>query len=143
MTAPQLNEDLLERCLTQIVEHPETWNQQAWGQAERPKHETECGTTHCLAGWAMVLSGEYATEVDYAGGAYYTDADGERFGLYFVETETGKRIPENDTVFIDAGQRLLGLERPVARRLFLDTVYMRDPLEFAEHVRRTIKENAE
>jgi hypothetical protein len=35
--------------LSQITEHPETWQQDAWHSA--------CGTRHCVAGWAVTLDG--------------------------------------------------------------------------------------
>lgn len=38
-----------ERVLDQIMQHSETWNQSSW--------HNECGTKHCFAGWAQVLSG--------------------------------------------------------------------------------------
>ena len=41
----------IENCklvLKQIKEHPETWNQKKW----------HCGTSHCFAGWAQILSGK-------------------------------------------------------------------------------------
>lgn len=43
----------IENCklvLTQIKNHPETWNQKYW----------HCGTAHCFAGWAQILSGKPA-----------------------------------------------------------------------------------
>lgn len=41
--------DRYQQVLDQILSHPETWNQKAW--------HTECGTQHCIAGWAQILGG--------------------------------------------------------------------------------------
>lgn len=41
-----------QQVLDQIVAHPETWDQTQW----------HCGTSHCFAGWAQVLSGKPADE---------------------------------------------------------------------------------
>lgn len=47
----KINTDLLLQIREQITAHPETHDQDQWGR------RTECGTTHCIAGWAAVLSG--------------------------------------------------------------------------------------
>ncbi len=39
---------LLAAAINQIIEHPETWNQQEW----------HCGTKHCLGGWCQILGGK-------------------------------------------------------------------------------------
>lgn len=41
-----------QKVLDQITQHPETWDQYTW----------HCGTTHCFAGWAQILSGQPACE---------------------------------------------------------------------------------
>lgn len=41
--------DRYQQVLDQILNHPETWNQKSW--------HTECGTQHCIAGWAQILGG--------------------------------------------------------------------------------------
>lgn len=43
------NVDLLQRTLTHIRQHPETWDQGMW--------VNECGTAFCFAGHAVNLSG--------------------------------------------------------------------------------------
>ena len=53
------NLDLMRAVREQITKHPETHDQASWGE------RTECGTTHCIAGWACALSGdafEWATD---------------------------------------------------------------------------------
>ncbi|MGL5937068.1 MAG: hypothetical protein ACRCZI_15765 [Cetobacterium sp.] len=47
-----MNQAHYKKVLAQIEAHPETWNQKMW----------HCGTTHCFAGWAQVLSGKQANE---------------------------------------------------------------------------------
>lgn len=45
------NNALFFAVANQIRLHPEAHDQAWWG------HETECGTSHCIAGWATVLDG--------------------------------------------------------------------------------------
>jgi hypothetical protein len=42
-----VNKERFKQVLDQIQQHPETWKQDTW----------HCGTTHCFAGWAQILSG--------------------------------------------------------------------------------------
>ena len=44
------NLDNCKLVLAQIENHPETWNQGTW----------HCGSSHCFAGWAQILSGNLA-----------------------------------------------------------------------------------
>lgn len=48
MTTPNI--ELLGRVIAQITEHPESWDQAQWWDS--------CGTSGCIAGWAVHLSGE-------------------------------------------------------------------------------------
>ena len=41
--------DLPARIIEQVTKHPETWDQGQWHSA--------CGAKHCIAGWAVNLSG--------------------------------------------------------------------------------------
>lgn len=52
MTTTTFNTDLAERVMAQIKDHPETWEQGYWAT------KTDCGTAHCVAGWACTLSGQ-------------------------------------------------------------------------------------
>ena len=45
---PQLQIANLKAVLQQIEDHPETWNQGGW----------HCNTSHCVGGWAQVMSGK-------------------------------------------------------------------------------------
>ena len=51
------NTDLMLRIREQITSEPKTHDQSAWAA------RTECGTTYCIAGWAVVLSGQ---ELDWS-----------------------------------------------------------------------------
>jgi hypothetical protein len=46
------NIENLKRVVAHIEAHPETWNQSEW----------HCGTTHCLAGHAQIISGKKPDE---------------------------------------------------------------------------------
>ena len=45
-----MNKERLKQIIDHIEAHPETWNQGDW----------RCGTTHCLAGHAQIMSGKFA-----------------------------------------------------------------------------------
>jgi hypothetical protein len=45
------NIELLKRTLRYIEDHPYSWDQATFYTYD------ECGTSHCFAGWAVVLSG--------------------------------------------------------------------------------------
>jgi len=47
---------LAAKVLAQLEAHPETWDQEVW--------HSECQTSHCLAGWAVVLAGEAGTAAE-------------------------------------------------------------------------------
>ena len=44
-----MNQARYQRVLDQITDCPETWDQTNW--------HNECGTVHCFAGWAQIMSG--------------------------------------------------------------------------------------
>lgn len=45
------NIPLLRKTLEHITAHPEEWDQETWAT------QTPCGTTACLAGWAVTFAG--------------------------------------------------------------------------------------
>lgn len=54
------NVELLRRTLEHIEANPREWDQGKWAEDNYP-----CGTSHCFAGWAVVLSGAaFAQEAD-------------------------------------------------------------------------------
>lgn len=42
-----VNKELIRKTMNQILQNPEAWDQKTW----------HCGTSHCFAGWATILSG--------------------------------------------------------------------------------------
>lgn len=85
------NTDLMLRIREQITSEPKTHDQSAWAA------RTECGTTYCIAGWAVVLSGQ---ELDW---------DGADLATPF--TADDRYIPQ-------VARELLGLDPWSADRLF-------------------------
>jgi len=49
-----MNLKRFKAILTQIKDHPETWNQ--------TEYHTMCGTAHCIAGWAQIHAKTYPAE---------------------------------------------------------------------------------
>ena len=47
----KLNVRLLRRIQKKITKHPELFDMSSWS------HETSCGTSCCIGGWALILSG--------------------------------------------------------------------------------------
>lgn len=92
-----LNVQLAEKVLAKIHTHPEWHYQGTW-------IDQECGTTACIAGHAMLASGEYVREQD------------ENGNWRFVDKATG-HVPSPD----QSGARLLGLDIDIAMNIFLDT----------------------
>ncbi|WP_051819243.1 hypothetical protein [Streptomyces sp. NRRL S-920] len=89
-----INTDLLLAIREQITSHPEAHDQREWGV------RTECGTTHCIAGWAAVLTG---ATIDWRG-----SEGGHR--VYLVDDE--------DPEVYAAG--MLGLDHDEAHSLFYE-----------------------
>ena len=58
-------EDRFRAVMREIMQKPGNWRQDTWHQVVEGNHldpasvtmDTECGTTHCLAGWCDVVSG--------------------------------------------------------------------------------------
>lgn len=88
------NIELAERILEQVTEHPETHDQEHYGYQG-------CGTTHCIAGWAVVLTPE--VELNWESGLLHS-----------------VWLPEDRWMTpFEAGQELLALELEEAQKLFL------------------------
>ena len=87
---PELNLPLAKAVLDKIVSEPESHDQGNWA------YKTECGTVCCIAGWTMLLSGEY----EFNDSGYITDHEGYRVGHFM------------------AGAELLGLDFEQANNLF-------------------------
>ncbi|WP_055566013.1 hypothetical protein [Streptomyces atriruber] len=85
-----INVDLLLEIREQITSHPETHDQEQWGK------RTGCGTTHCIAGWAAVLTGAALAWTDAAD---LDDINGDEVVTYADDHE-------NPSVY---AQRVIGL----------------------------------
>lgn len=94
MTVPEV-EDLRLKVLRQIERHPEAHDQEVW--------ESECGTTRCVAGWALILAYPQATSAGQA--------------LYFY-SEDHYVAGGGSASFEEAAGRLLGLTPFEASDLF-------------------------
>lgn len=91
-----MNVELAEKVLAKIHEHPEMHYQGTW-------IDEECGTTACIAGHAMLASGEYVRQQNEEGWWQY------------VDKKTGE-VPSA----AETGARLLGLDPRAAKRIFMD-----------------------
>lgn len=92
-----VNVQLAEKVLAKIHAHPEMHYQGTW-------IDEECGTTACIAGHAMLASGEYVREQD-------------EDGIWrFVNKKTGVRPDYRAT-----GARLLGIDHDASINIFMDT----------------------
>lgn len=80
----RINVELLDRIEQQITEHPETWDQGMWFVLPTANMRTSvidppCGTTLCIAGWAVTLSGyKLATAAGVREGGWCVSPGGQR-----------------------------------------------------------------
>lgn len=96
------NTELFEKIAAQIEEQPWRYDQETWGEELRGQHL--CTTAHCIAGWALMLSG------------YTFDVDDECFYDPNREEVSDEALEAAD---------LLGLNLQEAKRLF-HTDWMQD-----------------
>ncbi|MBB3752414.1 hypothetical protein FHT44_004926 [Mycolicibacterium sp. BK634] len=50
---------LARKVLDKITTEPKSFNMDVWCESPIDDNLNPCGTTACLAGWTMILSGEY------------------------------------------------------------------------------------
>ena len=82
---PQIDTELAARVLKQVRDFPEQHNQGGWHRVQLDVRERVCGTTYCVAGWAVHFGRPDLTPVMRTAG-YNTfrhatclvDADGEQ-----------------------------------------------------------------
>lgn len=132
--APMLNEKLLDRTLQAIIDDPSGWNQSDWCRVRRVKVPADvvrgdvalCGTTACLAGHALLESGQW--QLQYVGlvrdetSNILLDARVQFFDLHgkSIHDRTG----DEDVIGIEAtAGALLGLTRWEASHLFSTSGY--------------------
>jgi len=110
MTAPTLNVPLAEAVLKQITEHPEQHDQASFGV-----RRADCGTTYCIAGWAIALSPD-VVEYDW-----HDSWRGPYEAMSSVRFRDGRpRVDGWRSEPFAAGRELLGLSGEDADWLFLD-----------------------
>lgn len=98
---PKPNLELLKRVLRQIDDYPELWNQELWRDTE-----WWCGTSYCVAGWAVKLSGGEWEKKD------------ESMYLVAVPEDGPEAMRWGFTTVATRAQRLLGLTASERYALF-------------------------
>lgn len=103
------NLELAKLVLKQIDNEPSSFDMRTWGE------KSGCGTTACIAGWAMIFSGyqiknsEYISpDNDYI--ASYEDEGRKLLGLTGEEFST----PEGDLFYLPGATALRNLRRLIA-----------------------------
>ena len=99
------NLDLMRAVREQITKHPETHDQTSWGE------RTECGTTHCIAGWACALNGD----------ALLWESDDEDDDGRRLETASMLDIEDGWITIPERAQEILGLDNAWANQLFFES----------------------
>ena len=109
--SPPVNADLLSAVAHQIRTRPELHDNQFW--AARVKTGKASFTTHCVGGWAIVLSGG---QFDWRRARCRVHHSRRRHTLTssVVRPET---LPDSERISL-AAQQLLGIDTRAARRLF-------------------------
>lgn len=102
-----INADLFYQVLHQIMIDPKNWNQSYWGIVR------ECGTSYCIAGWTLVVSGN-ARRMRWA---YHDERDMPEDAVNEVEDLTA-----DDRTIEDVAGTLLGLSETQSAELFLEFV---------------------
>lgn len=115
-----MNVDLLLRVADIIEKRPERYDQAGFIQKKSEDSGdpyTACGTSHCVAGWAIMLARPDAliiTKSTYSKDGFYVDFDDE-----LLEDICGPRGCDwGEGVEWQAGAKLLGLTRTQADVLF-------------------------
>lgn len=86
---PEINQELFQKVLDQITIHPETHDQSGWQNTVEGDDGYVCGTTRCVAGWALHFYApnqhifDTACQLGTAGN--YERAGREILGLTFSE----------------------------------------------------------
>lgn len=157
-----IGNQLLVKCLDAIEADPSHWYQGTWAGAVEmnevpaamlPKivegADAKCGTTACLAGHAMLLSGGYKaiiSRVEHPWDDEADEVDTSRIEGYEVDLAypDGTALP-GSYPYVETGADLLDLPHDLAKVIFLSTSW--DPNDegaraFTAWVRRTITQYA-
>ena len=156
------NTELFEKCFAEITRNPDGWDQQIWcgGQSLRnmPSEVVNtiamgaaatCGTTACLAGHAMVLSGVWRQVISFVD----RSMDGRIlfYGTEFIHVaedvnieqweelhrSEGSHDLDIDSAYVMQGAEALGIDRDLAYKLFMKTS-ISDPEDYVKWVKSTL-----
>lgn len=94
-----MNRELFEKIHVQATDHPETFDRNSW--------ESSCGTTRCLAGWAIHFT--------------HPELDLETAVRKILQGRGEPVPPASGGDYVVAGAEVLGLTLARARELFLHT----------------------
>lgn len=132
--------DLMNQIIEKINIEPQKWNQSSWLNAQEGPAESSCGTTACIAGWALLLSGEYTVCVEYMrddnGKIVFNNINGYPYVEdSWLEDAYGQKVTEDH--YKQRGAALLGLTSDQARDIFLFTGTT-DPQQMTNHIKATL-----
>lgn len=122
-----LNIDLFRKVHEQITAFPQTHDQSTYMFVDE-SDRTVCGTTHCIAGWAVVLDAGVARVENKDHYYELVEAANEKFSAY---DQFG------DVSSWAAGRALLGLSEDEAAVLFAGTLPDGEAVRIVEHVVET------
>lgn len=121
------NRELFYQIADLIEKHPEQYDQQTWGS------ETECGTAHCIAGHACLLSGlKPLIRIN----------DSADYSRFFPAGANQAEKPFEWQNVDHLAKKLLGLEREEAWILF-DTMWVPPEGQTVPQALRAIGDGAE
>ncbi len=109
-----MNKELLERVAQHIEAEPRRLQMSSWVEAS-PK--SPCGTTACIAGWAVLLTApDFDAALDVARTPTLDDEGADDSWAH--EARVLRTVGREDEDFDQAGRELLGIDRQQADRLF-------------------------
>lgn len=108
-----MNVTLINEVLDKIVSTPDRWNQCFWVSSDRQEAGWEagtditeaCGTTFCMAGWTLVLSGKFKAVLDEEGDEAFAPIED---------------LTDTDVNIFEEAASLLEIDAVSARRIFID-----------------------
>ena len=114
-----VNTELLDKCVDWATAEACKGENSLWDQSQWVT-DTECGTSYCIAGYAVSLFPERFTLV----------APHDRYEHYTVQTKTGKRI-----AFSEAATELLGITPAQAVSLFGASNSLQEVIDIAAKIK--------
>lgn len=115
----KVNTELLDKCVDWATAEACKGENSLWDQSEWVT-DTACGTSYCIAGYAVSLFPERFTLV----------APHDRYEHYTVQTKTGKRI-----AFSEAATELLGITLVQAVSLFWASNSLQEVIDIAAKIK--------